>query len=144
LAEIVVNTEYVLSTIAPGSYRDGYYIVDEIAFQLYENDFLRQIVLGIASENPIRVNIVNATAQSGLARRMRNHLNRDMVSVLEFSSSPYGQFENSTLIGRTGDNRTVKRISELTGITRIYYVTDNTQLNNVMVILGNDISNIQQ
>ena len=144
LAGILEDVEFIESTIVPGGFKDKFYVVDDIAYQLYENDFLRRIVLGQGGEDPIRVKIINATSQSGLARRMRNYLNRDMVNVLEFSSSPYGQFEKSTLIGKTGDNRSARRLSEITGITIIYYVTDNTQRNNVMVIIGNDISSIQQ
>ena len=144
LAEILEKENAIISTVVPGSLQDGFYVVDDIAYQHYENDFLSQIVLGQESEYPIRLTIINATSQSGLARRMRNFLNRDMVNVLEFSSSPFGQFEKSIIIGRTGDSISTRKISILTGITNISYVTDNTQLINIMVILGNDISNIQE
>ena len=143
LADMLKEECFIVSTIVPGGFRDNYYIVDEIAYQLYESEFLSQIVLGQESESSIKVKVINATSQSGLARRMRNHINRDMVNVLEFSSSPFGNFEQSVIVGQRGDSKSAKKISDLTGISRISYVTDNTQLNNVMVIIGNDISGMQ-
>jgi anionic cell wall polymer biosynthesis LytR-Cps2A-Psr (LCP) family protein len=143
LAEVLEEDSFILSTIVPGSFKNKYYVVDDIGYQIYESNFLSQIILGKESEYSIKVKIINATSQSGLARKMRNYLNRDVINVLEFSSSSYGRFEESVIIGKRGDGKSVKKISDLTGITKICYVTDNTQLNNVMVIIGNDISNIQ-
>ncbi len=140
MLEFVFNEGNLICGIVPGGFRDGLYVVDDISYRLFESEFMSGLVLGKESDSPIKVKILNGTSISGLARRMRNYLNRDGLNVVEFSTSPYSSVKKSVIISRKGDIRSIRRVSELTGISKVHYIIDNTQLNNVLVIIGDDIA----
>jgi len=44
----------------------------------------------------------------------------------------------SIIISRKGDYAAVRRVSDTIGIDRVYHIVDNTQLDNVLIIIGED------
>ena len=141
IAEIVFNKGNVDSTLLPGGFNDGYYTVDEISYRTYQQEFLTNLVVANESEpNNIKLKILNGTSIPGLARKLRNDLIRDGMNVVEFGTSNYPEIHDSIIICRKSDTKSVNRISEMTGIGKIYYVTDTTQLNNILIIVGEDMA----
>jgi len=128
----------VMSTLLPGGINSGFYIVDEINFKTYQQDFLGPLVAEGGAEIPVKIKILNGTGIQGLARKMRNDLIRDGLTVTEFGTSTYGNFQNSVIICRQCDIFTANRTAELTGINKIYFVTDTSQLTNILIIIGED------
>ena len=45
----------------------------------------------------------------------------------------------SIIINTKGNYAAVKKASEATGIDNIYHIIDNTQLNNILIIIGKDL-----
>lgn len=137
LAGLVFKEGNLLTSMIPGSFQGDKYIIDDIAYKIYEEDFLTPLVVNKSLDTAIKIKIQNASDSSGLARKMRNQLSREGLNVMEFGT--YSQkLDNSAIISRRGNFAAVKRVSEITGIKKIYYIIDNTQLNNILVIIGED------
>ena len=140
IAEIVFNKGNVDSTLLPGGFNNGYYVVDEVSYRTYQQEFLTNLVVDTESEPNVKIKILNGTSIPGLARKLRNDLIRDGMNVVEFGTSNYPVIYDSIIICRKSDLKSVTKISEMTGIGKIYFVTDTTQLNNILIIVGEDMA----
>jgi len=126
------------TTILPGGIEKGFYVMDEISRKIYEKEFLSALVLEKESEPVAKIKILNGTHVSGLARKMRNNLIRDGLNVVEFGTFPLKKMKRTILISRKGENSAVRKVSEITGIDRIYHVSNNSVFNNVLIIIGQE------
>jgi anionic cell wall polymer biosynthesis LytR-Cps2A-Psr (LCP) family protein len=140
ISEIISNKGNVDSTLLPGGFNNGYYVVDEVSYRTYQQEFLTNLVVETESEPTVKIKILNGTSIPGLARKLRNDLIRDGMNVVEFGTSNYPAFYDSVIICRKSDFKSVNKISEMTGIGKIYFVTDTTQLNNILIIVGEDMA----
>ncbi len=140
IAEIVFNKGSVDSTLLPGGFNNGYYVVDEVSYRTYQQEFLTNLVVETESEPTVKIKILNGTSIPGLARKLRNDLIRDGMNVVEFGTSNFPAIYDSIIICRKSDIKSVNKISEMTGIGKIYFVTDTTQLNNILIIVGEDMA----
>ncbi len=129
----------IYSTVIPGEYNSKFYEMGEEHRLRYEKNFLTKIVVQYEGAPEAKIRIMNGTGVAGLARKLRNNLMRDGLNVVEFSTSPYPHLQKSIIISRTCDYTSVKRVSEMTGINPIYFVTDNRLLNNITIIIGKDL-----
>lgn len=129
----------IMTTILPGEFDDKhFYTVDTISYKIYEKEFLSRLFHekdGLAS---IKVKILNGTDVPGMARRMRNLLIREGLTVVEFGNSPYPILPHSVLINQRGNISNVMKVAKISGIKKIYHVIDNTQLHDVLIIIGKD------
>ena len=144
ILRIIMEKGNVMSTLMPGGFNSGFYTVDEINFKTYQQDFLAFIFANSESEPSARIKILNGTSVAGLARKMRNDLIRDGLTVTEFGTSNYGNFEKSVIICRQCDFFTANKTAEITGIDQIYFVTDTSQLTNILIIIGEDMVSEKQ
>jgi len=128
------------ASLMPGGYSSDYYVVDEISFKAYQQDFLMPIAVDVITAADIKIKILNGTPVPGLARQLRNSLIRDGLNVVEFGTSPYPQMPESVIICRKSEFYADDLVSKKTGIKNIYFVNDNTQLNNLLIIIGEDFS----
>jgi hypothetical protein len=142
LAKLIMMNGDLYSTILPGKMTDkGDYSVDEIACKTYESEFKKRlIVTKNDADQVIKVKVLNATGIPGVARKMRTMLVREGVSVIEFGTYPGPALDHSIIINQKGDIASVKKISDLTGITRIHHIFDSSQLHSVLVIAGKDMA----
>ncbi len=134
--ELLSKNGNLYTTILPGNINGNYYVVDNIAYKLYENKFLSSLVL-----NKIvipKVQILNGTGVPRLARKMRLSLIRDGLNIVEFGTSTYPRMKHSIVICRNSNTSSAKKVSDIAGITKIYYINDNTTLSNVLIIIGED------
>jgi anionic cell wall polymer biosynthesis LytR-Cps2A-Psr (LCP) family protein len=140
IADIVLGSENIDSTLLPGDFSNGYYTVDELSYRVYQQEFLTNLVIQSEPDTNIKIKILNGTNSPGLARKLRNDLIRDGMNVVEFATSNYPPIYDSIIICRKSDMKSVKRISDMTGIGKIYFVTDTTQLSNILIIVGEDMA----
>lgn len=140
IAKIIFDTGNVDSTLLPGGFNNGLYVVDEISFRTYQQEFLTKIVTDSESDPNVKISILNGTDIPGLARKMRNDLIRDGLNVVEFGTSNYPFQHDSIIICRKCDIKAANKTAEITGINKIYFVTDTTQLSNVLIIIGEDMA----
>jgi hypothetical protein len=141
IAEIVHKDGDVMATVLPGYFKDGYYVMDDITFRIYQKEFLAQLIMDKNQKEidaSIKIKILNGTDVPGLARKMRESLIREGLNVVEFGTSPYRRMNKSIIINKRGNIAAVNRVAELTGIQNIYHIIDNTQLYNILVILGEE------
>lgn len=139
LGKIILGEGDLICTVLPGKFSsEGIYYMDGVAYKIYEQNFLKKLLFQETGEMNVKVRVLNATAVSGLAKKTRNSLVREGIAVVEFATFKYGELDNSVLINQNGNISAVKYVSELTGITNVYHVTDSTELNDVMVIIGKD------
>jgi len=143
IGDLIFKDGDVMATVLPGFLSGGYYVIDDITFRIYEKEFLTQLIVDKSEkeiDSSIKIKIVNGTDVPGLARKMRESLIREGLNVVEFGTSPYRKMEKSVIINKRGNVAAVNRVAELTGIQNIYHVIDNTQLHNVMIIIGEDLA----
>jgi hypothetical protein len=141
IGELIFKDGDVMATVLPGFFKDGLYIMDDITFRIYEKEFLAQLIVDKSEKDidaSIKIKILNGTDVPGLARKMREGLIREGLNVVEFGTSPYRKMNKSIIINKRGNIAAVNRVSQVTGIQNVYHVIDNTQLYNILIILGED------
>ncbi len=140
LIQLIDNKGKFFSTLLPGGFDGGYYVVDEISYQTYQQEFLTNIVVNNPSEPNTKIRILNGTRIPGLARKMRNNLMRDGLNVVEFATSKYDALHESIIVCRKCNYPDAVQVSGLTGIKNIHFITDTRQLNNILIIIGEDLA----
>ena len=141
LADLVYDAKTVYTTIMPGKVdSNDNYTVDDITRKLYEQKFLRPLVLGITDTESIKVRILNGSDIPGLARKMRNVLTKEDLTVVEFGTSPYSVIDKTVIINQKGNLNSALRVSSILGIDAMYHIVDSSQLADVLVIAGKDYS----
>lgn len=140
IANIIFEKGNVDSTLLPGGFNNGLYVVDEISYRTYQQEFLTKIVTDSDPDPNVKISILNGTSIPGLARKMRSDLIRDGLNVVEFGTSNYPFQKDSIIICRKCDIKAANKTAEITGINRIYFVTDTTQLSNVLILIGEDMA----
>jgi len=138
IGKIIFSNGMLTSVMLPGSLEGKYYVTDDIAYKIYEGEFLKNLVLESDKEPVTKIKILNGTDEPGLARKMRSDLIREGLNVVEFGTSSYQRMAESIIISRKGDYAAVRRVSDTIGIDRVYHIVDNTQLDNVLIIIGED------
>ncbi len=139
LGKLILGKGELSCTILPCEIDDaGNYRLDEISYKIYEKEFLMSLVKDEESTSSIKVKVLNGTDIPGYARKMRNLLIREGLNVVEFGTSPYPKLGYSILINQRGSQINTRKTSEITGIKHIYHVIDNSQLHDVLIILGKE------
>ena len=129
------------STILPGIIdKDGYYTIDDITYKIYKNDFLKRLVIDSDADQQIKVKILNGTDIAGLAKRIRYKFVTQGFNVVEFGTAAHSTFDKTVIINRRGEISAVKKVADLLGVDNIYHIVDSSQLTNVLVIVGKDMS----
>ena len=141
LADLVYDAKTVYTTIMPGKVdSNDNYTVDDITRKLYEQKFLRPLVLAVTDAESIKVRILNGSDIPGLARKMRNVLTKEGLAVVEFGTSPYSIIDKTVIINQKGNLNSALRVSSILGIDAMYHIVDSSQLADVLVIAGKDYS----
>ncbi len=131
----------IACAILPGIMnKDGFYVIDDITYKIYKNDFLKRLVVDSETEQQPKVKILNGTDIAGLARKIRYKFVTQGFNVVEFGTAPYPMFEKTVIINRRGEIASVRKVSELLGVNNIYHIIDSSQLTNVLVIIGRDLA----
>lgn len=138
LTQIILKNGNFMATLLPGGFYNGYYQVDEISYRTYQQDFLTNLVTGTEGETNVKITILNGTEVPGLARKYRNDLIRDGLNVIEFGTFDRTDINSSILICRSCDYKSANKVADMTGINQIYFVTDTTQLSNILIVIGED------
>lgn len=140
LSDIVLKDGELLFTTLPGKVLpNGGYAIDEISYSIYEKRFLKKLVIEEKGERNIKVKLLNATSIPGLAQKVRSILIREGINVVEFGNYSGENQDETIIINQKGDTQDVKFISKILGINKMYTITDNTELHNIMVIVGKDM-----
>ncbi len=137
--DFVFKKGHIMTSLLPGVLKEELYTVDDISYKIYEEDFMTPLVVGKFSESQLRIKIVNGSDVPGLARKLRNSLIKEGLSIIEFGTSPYREISDSMIICRKGNIPSLDKISKLSGIKNIQPVIDNALFYNVLIITGKDM-----
>jgi hypothetical protein len=141
LIRLVQKNGDMMCTMLPGKVTpEGDYIIDEVAYKIYESEFLKKLVIKRETEPNIRVKVLNASGVTGLARKMRAAFVREGITVVEFGTYPGPVLNESVIIDQSGNIETVRKISELTGTKQVYHIIDSSQISSVVFIVGKDLA----
>jgi len=140
ISKIIFEKGNVDSTLLPGGFNNGLYVVDEVSYRTYQQEFLTTLITDSDSDSNAKITILNGTNIPGLARKLRNDLIREGLNVVEFGTSGFPFQKDSMIVCRKCDIRAANKTAELAGINKIYFVTDTTQLSNVLIIVGEDMA----
>ena len=141
LLKLFLEESELVCTVIPGELdTQGFYYMDNIAYKIYEKEFLTRLVYTEKANPNIKVKILNGTDIPGLARKMRNLLIRDGLNLVEFGTSPYPKFGYTFIINQKGNIANVRKVSEIIGVEKIYHIIDNTQMHDVLIITGKDFA----
>ena len=141
IGKLMMKNGDLMSMTLPGKVTpEGDCVIDEVTYKLYENSFLKRLVLADGKDQNIKVKVLNASGVPGIAKKIRQLLVREGVSVVEFGTYPDVVLDESVIINQKGDIESVRKISELTGVSRIHHIIDTTQLHSVLFIAGKDIA----
>lgn len=138
IAEIIYKDGSLTAKILPGNLENNYYLIDDIAYKIYESEFLKKLIFQDSDETNTKIKILNGTNSPGLARKMRNSLIRDGLNVVEFGTSPYQKRKETIIIARKVEYSAAKKVSDIIGCNNIYHIIDNTLMENVVIIIGDD------
>jgi hypothetical protein len=140
LVKIVTKKGDLMCTMLPGKItQEGDYLIDEVAYKIYENEFLKKLIIKRDSEANIKVKVLNASGISGLAKKMRSLFVKEGVTVVEFGTYPGNILDQSVIINQSGNIESVRKISDLSGVHRIYHIIDSSQISSVVYIAGKDV-----
>lgn len=139
LASFFFDTSGIEWTLLPGKIdASGQYVMDEIAQTVYQESFLKKLVIEEDGEMTVKAKLLNGTRIPGLARKYRTMLMREGVNVVEFGTYENRPLSETLVIDRKGNTREAAYLSELIGAERVYQVIDSTRLHDVLVVLGKD------
>lgn len=131
------NTFY--SITLPGGFKNGYYLTDELTLKSYDSDYLKPLIMNIApGGGAVKVKVLNGTTIAKKAKQLRNELIREGFNVVEFGTSQFPKMKQSIIINRKGLMSGVEKLKTFTGIQKVYHVIDNTQMYDVLIIIGED------
>lgn len=138
LVQLLRKPANVSHIVVPGEFSDGLYYMDDISYKIYQDEFITRLVIDEQEKEPARIKILNGTSEPGLARKMRNRLIREGLNVIEFGTWSDSTLDHSIMISRRGNMDAVQEVSSITGISRVYHVTDSSVLNSILIIIGKD------
>lgn len=94
--------------------------------------------------NTIQLNVLNASGESGIASKTRNHLRQLGFDVVEIGN--YESVIDSTIIiDRLGDRLSAYKLSKAVGLeeNKIQTVIDSTLYLRATLVLGKDFTNLR-
>jgi hypothetical protein len=128
-------------TVIPGSIsKKGDYVIDEVAYKIYESEFIKKLIIKKENDSNIKVKVLNASGAPGLAKKIRFMLVKEGISVVEFGTYAGTELEKSIVIDQSGNMESIKRISEITSVSTQYHIIDSSQMSNVVLIAGKDLT----
>lgn len=91
-----------------------------------------------ASGERVRVEVLNAAGQAGLARAATRVLRERYFDVVYFGNAPRFEGDSSVVIDRVGDPVQARRVADALGISRVLLEPDSSLYLEVTVVLGRD------
>lgn len=103
-----------------------------------------EVVLDPATEVPDappsagRVEVLNASGRSGMARAVTQRLRTAGFDVVFFGNAPASVGDSTIVLDRSGDDAVARTIAEHLGIARVATIRDTALFLEATVVLGRD------
>jgi len=116
------------------------FVIDLDATALYLKNFIKNIE---SIENPFltsmpKMEILNGTGKSNLARSFRNMLAKKGVIIVEFKNADRADYEESILLNISGNNYYLQSMEKTLGIKNIYSAINTSSFTDMILIIGKD------
>ena len=138
LLDLILNQGNLFFFTLPGEFDKENYFMDEIALNEYQENFRNRIIMSDKAIPKIKVKILNGTSIPKLARKMRSNLIKEGISIVEFGTFHEFKFSKSTIFCQKGDYNLARKISDITGINKIYFKINNNIFSDCLIIVGKD------
>lgn len=124
--------------------KDAFY-VDKDSAALYFRNLTKQLTQKehpYISEPP-KMEVKNGTHVPNLARTMRSELSRKGIQILEFTNADHNDYDQSILLGTSGNAFYLESIARITGVQRSYAAVNRSLFTDLVLVLGKDYNKLK-
>lgn len=124
--------------------KDAFY-VDRDSAALYFRNLTKQLT---QKEHPFineppKMEVKNGTHVPNLARTMRAELSRKGVQILEFTNADHNDYEQTILLGTSGNTFYLESIARIIGVERSYAAVNRALFTDLVLVLGKDYNKLK-
>lgn len=119
--------------------------VDKESAALYFRNLTKQLTQKehpFVSEPP-KMEVKNGTHVANLARTMRTELSRKGVQILEFTNADHNDYEQTILLGTSGNAFYLESIARILGVQRSYAAVNRSLFTDLVLVLGKDYNKLK-
>lgn len=119
--------------------------VDKESAALYFRNLTKQLTQKehpFVSEPP-KMEVKNGTHVANLARTMRAELSRKGVQILEFTNADHNDYDQTILLGTSGNAFYLESISRILGVQRSYAAVNRSLFTDLVLVLGKDYNKLK-
>ncbi len=124
--------------------KDAFY-VDKDSAALYFRNLTKQLT---QKEHPFineppKMEVKNGTHVPNLARTMRAELSRKGVQILEFTNADHNDYDQTILLGTSGNAFYLESIARIIGVQRSYAAVNRSLFTDLVLVLGKDYNKLK-
>lgn len=121
------------------------FLVDKDSASLYFRNLTKQLT---QKEHPFvndppKMEVKNGTHVANLARTMRTELSRKGVQILEFTNADHNDYEQTILLGTSGNAFYLESIARIMGVQRSYAAVNRSLFTDLVLVLGKDYNKLK-
>lgn len=92
---------------------------------------------------PPKMEVKNGTHIANLARTMRTELSRKGVQILEFTNADHNDYDQTTLLGTSGNAFYLESIARILGVQKSYATVNRSLFTDLVLVLGKDYNKLK-
>jgi len=93
--------------------------------------------------DPPKMEVKNGTHIANLARTMRAELSRKGVQILEFTNADHNDYDQTILLGTSGNAFYLESIARILGVQRAYATVNRSLFTDLVLVLGKDYNKLK-
>ncbi len=121
------------------------FFVDKDSAALYFRNLTKQLTQKDHPfiNEPPKMEVKNGTHVPNLARTMRAELSRKGVQILEFTNADHNDYEQTVLLGTSGNAFYLESIARIMGVQRSYAAVNRSLFTDLVLVLGKDYNKLK-
>ncbi|MBS0619130.1 MAG: LCP family protein [Spirochaetes bacterium] len=92
---------------------------------------------------PPKMEVKNGTHVPNLARTMRAELSRKGVQILEFTNADHNDYDQTLLLGTSGNAFYLESIARIIGVQKSYATVNRSLFTDLVLVLGKDYNKLK-
>ncbi len=121
------------------------FLVDKDSAALYFRNLTKQLTQKDHPfvNDPPKMEVKNGTHVANLARTMRTELSRKGVQILEFTNADHNDYDQTILLGTSGNAFYLESIARIMGVQRSYAAVNRSLFTDLVLVLGKDYNKLK-
>jgi hypothetical protein len=121
------------------------FFVDKESAALYFRNLTKQLTQKDHPfiNEPPKMEVKNGTHVPNLARTMRAELSRKGVQILEFTNADHNDYDQTILLGTSGNAFYLESIARIMGVQRSYAAVNRSLFTDLVLVLGKDYNKLK-